>query len=81
MEIGFVFKNNDIILTVLRFDGSERVNVALLKRHSDNMYITVRDVSRDRENAYSWAWGHYFTEPQLSLAVADYEQRRGELYR
>ena len=60
---GFRFKNNSMRLTVVRFYGTDKRNLALLVRENDACpYITVRDLSETENGGYDWVWGHYLSD-------------------
>ena len=59
MKIGFRFTDNGLELTVLRFAGNDKNNLALLICHDDGLFVTVRDLSRDADGSYSWSWDTY----------------------
>ena len=56
MKIGFTFTNQDMQLTCLCFAESKRGNIALLINHENGLFITARDVSRENNGNFSWAW-------------------------
>ena len=77
MKIGFTFTNQDMQLTCLCFAESKRGNIALLIDHKNGLFITVRDVSRENNGDFSWAWGHYFFD--IRNAISDYEECKKHL--
>ena len=77
MKTGFTFTNQDMQLTCLCFVETERGNIALLVNHENGLFITVRDVSRENNGNFSWAWGHYFND--IRNAINDYDRRKNTL--
>lgn len=77
MKIGFTFTNQDMQLTCLCFAESKRGNIALLINHENGLFITARDVSRENNGNFSWAWGHYFYD--IRNAIGDYDKRKDTL--
>lgn len=73
MTPGFTFKNDTMTLTTLCFHESGKRNIALLLRHGDGMFITVRNVSKDPDDNYTWDWGFY--SPELQEALDNYRER------
>ncbi len=73
------FENNGMKLVCLAFYSLEKRNVGLFRRESDGMYITARNISKEADGSYSWAWGHYF--PTLTDAENDYRKRLEEMCR
>lgn len=77
MKVGFTFTNQDMELTCLCFAESKRGNIALLIDYENGLFITVRDVSREKNGNFSWAWGHYFND--IRNAISDYEECKKHL--
>ena len=77
MKIGFTFTNQDMQLTYLCFAESKRGNIALLVNHENGLFITVRDISREKNGNFSWAWGHYFND--IHNAIIDFDERNKTL--
>ena len=77
MKIVFTFTNQDMQLTCLCFAESKRGNIALLVNHENGLFITVRDVSREKNGNFSGAWGHYFND--IRNAINDYEECKKHL--
>ena len=77
MKPGFVFENSGMRLVCLDFYALGNRNVGLFRRESDGMYITARNISKEADGSYSWAWGHYF--PTLEDAEKDYQKRLEEM--
>ena len=76
MKPGTRFTNGDMELTVLSFAENGGRNLALLIRHDDGMFITVRNL-QPYNGAYCWTWGHYFDG--LTEALKDYKKRFNDL--
>ena len=64
-------------LTCLCFAESKRGNIALLIDYENGLFITVRDVSRENNGNFSWAWGHYFND--IRNAIIDFDGRKNRL--
>ena len=77
MKPGLKFENSGMKLVCLAFYSLEKRNVGLFQRESDGMYITARNISKESDGSYSWAWGHYF--PTLEDAEKDYHKRLEEM--
>lgn len=77
MEIGFAFENSGMKLVCLSFCSLGKRNVGLFQRESDGMYITARNISKEANGSYSWAWGHYFKD--WEEAERDYINRLDEI--
>ncbi len=77
MKPGFVFDNSGMRLVCLNFYTLGKRNVGLFRREGDGMYITARNISKEADGSYSWAWGHYF--PTLAEAEKDYQKRLEEM--
>ncbi len=77
MKVGFTFINQDMKLTCLCFAESIRGNIALVINHENGLFITARDVSRENNGNFSWAWGHYFYD--IRNAIGDYDKRKDTL--
>lgn len=67
MKPGFCFTNSNMELTVVHIREDFGQNVALLVQSGDCPYITVRDLSQEKNGNYTWAWGHYFSDFQAAL--------------
>lgn len=78
MKPGFVFENSGMRLVCLNFYTLGKRNVGLFWREGDGMYITARNISKEADGSYSWAWGHYFKEREE--AERDYKIRLNEMY-
>ena len=79
MRPGVEFENNGMRLVCLNFYTLGKRNVGLFRREGDGMYITARNISKEADGSYSWAWGHYF--PTLTDAENDYRKRLEEMCR
>ena len=77
MKPGFVFENSGMRLVCLNFYTLGKRNVGLFRREGDGMYITARNISKEADGSYSWAWGHYFKEREE--AEWDYKERLEEI--
>ena len=77
MKPGLNFENSGMKLFCLAFYSLGKRNVGLFRRESDGMYITARNISKEADGSYSWAWGHYF--PTLEDAEKDYQTRLEEM--
>ena len=77
MKPGFVFENSGMRLVCLNFYTLGKRNVGLFRREGDGMYITARNISKEADGSYSWAWGHYF--PTLEDTEKDYQKRLEEM--
>ncbi len=77
MKAGFAFENSGMKLVCLNFYALGKRNVGLFRRESDGMHITARNTSKEADDSYSWAWGHYFKERKE--AEKDYEKRLKEM--
>ena len=77
MKPGLKFENSGMKLVCLAFFSLGKRNVGLFQRESDGMYITARNISKEADGSYSWAWGHYF--PTLEDAEKDYHKRLEEM--
>ena len=77
MTPGLKFENSGMKLVCLAFYTLGKRNVSLFRRDSDGMYITARDMSKETNGSYSWAWGHYFNG--LEEAERDYKKRLEEM--
>lgn len=80
MKIGTTIQNNDMTLTIVAYHGIELNNVALLV--SENgcggcNYVTVRDLTREKNGNYFWYYGHYTND--FDEAVNNFYERRGTL--
>lgn len=73
---GMKFKNSFMELTVLCYDEISDKNLALLFSTNDEMFITVRNLSKYKDE-YAWCWGHYFID--IRDAVKDYDERKKDL--
>ena len=73
---GKQFKNDFMELTVLCFAQNGGRNVALLIRHDDGSFITVRNLTQVND-MYHWVWGNYYLE--LKDALKNYNKRMYEL--
>ena len=60
------FENNGMKLVCLAFYSLEKRNVGLFRRESDGMYITARNISKEADGSYSWAWGHYLRRGEIT---------------
>ncbi len=74
---GDKFRNGKIQYTVIEFASSRFENIAILKRHTYCPYVVARDITKNNDSTYTWAWGHYFNS--LENAKADYEERLRKL--
>ena len=77
MKPGLEFENSGMRLVCLNFYTLGKRNVGLFRREGDGMYITARNISKETDGSYSWAWGHYF--PTLADAEKDYQKRLEEM--
>lgn len=77
MKSGFTFQNGLLRLTCLCFTESEHGNVALLISQENGLFITARDVLRENNGNYTWAWGHYFYD--IRNAIIDFDGRKNRL--
>jgi len=77
ISAGMRFKNSGMDLTVLDYCVINNKNLALLIRSCDGLFITVRNLNHERNDYYSWAWGHYY--PLLIDAINDYDKRKNDL--
>ena len=77
MTPGLKFENGSMKLVCLAFYTLGKRNVGLFRRENDGMYITARNISKEADGSYSWAWGHYF--PTLVDAEKDYQKRLEEM--
>ncbi len=74
---GDKFRNGKIQYTVIEFASSRFENIAILKRHTYCPYVVARDITKNDDGTYTWAWGHYFNS--LENAEADFEERLRKL--
>lgn len=74
MKIGTTIQNDDMKLTVVAYHKNEKGNVALLVREIDCHYITVRDLTREKNGNYHWYYGHY--TDSFEAAARDYPDRK-----
>lgn len=77
MESGYQFENNGTQLVCILFYSLGKRNVGLYQQIATDIYITARDISKEKDGTYSWAWGHYFTDQKESLD--DYYERISEM--
>ena len=77
MKPGLEFENSRMRLVCLAFYALGNRNVGLFQRVSDEMYITARNTSKETNDSYSWAWGHYFKD--RDEAEKDYKERLEEM--
>ena len=77
MKPGLEFENSGMKLVSLAFYALGSRNVGLFQRVSDGLYITARNISKEADGSYSWAWGHYFKEREE--AERDYQKRLEEM--
>lgn len=80
-ERGFIMEkfritNGGMVLDLVELSTHGRRNVALLRRVSDGMWITCRNIGNEGAG-YSWDWGHYFVYEEESRK--DYERRFREM--
>lgn len=69
--------NGSMVLDLIEMSTHGNTNTALLRRVSDGMWITCRNIGNDRDGGYSWDWGHYFVYEEK--ARKDYEKRFQEM--
>lgn len=74
MKIGTTIQNDDMTLTVVAYHENVKGNVALLIREKDSLYITVRDLTREKSGNYHWYYGHY--TDNFEAAARDYINRK-----
>lgn len=77
MKIGTTIQNGDMTLTVVAYHEVEKSNVALLVREEVCHYITVRDLTREKNGNYHWYYGHYIHN--IGNAVKDFFERKATL--
>lgn len=65
--------NGTMVLDLVELKTCGNCNTALLRRVSDGMWITCRNLGNDAEGGYSWDWGHYFICEDS--ARSDFEKR------
>ena len=52
------------------------VSIVLLINHENGLFITVRDVSREKNGNFSRAWGHYFSISETWSAITTGKKMR-----
>lgn len=77
LDEGFKFYNGQIEYTVIKFRKHGFENLAILQRGTYCPYVVARDITKNDDGTYIWAWGHYFNS--LEHAKADYEERLQKL--
>ena len=77
MKIGNYILNEDALFTVVAYHETENGNVALLIRDEECLYVTVRDLTRQRNGKYHWYFGHYTSD--FEVAAKDYSERKSAL--
>ena len=76
LKVGMSIKNGSMKLTIIEFFEINNTNLALLLRHEDGMFITVRDLTF-YNGEHIWWWGHYI--PLLLDACKDFNMRKKDL--
>jgi hypothetical protein len=76
MKTGTHFTNSGMALTLLCHAEAEDTNLVLVVCSDDRLFITARNL-RPWQGAYTWDWGHYFSD--IHEAVADYDTRMRDL--
>lgn len=74
---GDKFYNGQIEYTVIRFYKRCLENIAILQRGTYCPYVVARNISKNDDGTYTWAWGYYFNS--LEHAQADYDERLQKL--
>ena len=74
---GMQFTNNGMTVEVLRYHENEKHNVALLLCYDDGLFITVKDLTPEKELRCHWTWGHYILNK--TEALNDYISRKKDL--
>lgn len=77
LDEGFIFYNGQIEYKVIKFRKRCLENLALLQRGTCCPYVVARNVTKNDDGTYTWAWGHYFTD--LEHAKADFDERLQKL--
>ena len=77
LKPGMQFFNGKSKFTLLCICETSDTNVALLIRHCDGTFITVRNLKRYYGD-YIWDWGFY--SDNLSSAFNNYNQRKKDLF-
>ncbi|MCM1220847.1 MAG: hypothetical protein NC548_40810 [Lachnospiraceae bacterium] len=78
MKIGSIIQNDDMVLTVVAYHETEKGNIALLVREEETChYLTVRDLSHEKNGNYHWYYGHYANN--FEAAARDYFERKTAL--
>lgn len=68
--------NGSMVLDLIEMSTHGNTNTALLRRVSDGMWVTCRNLVNER-TGFSWDWGHYFVYEER--AREDYERRFREM--
>ena len=78
MKIGNFILNEDVLFTIVAYHETENGNVALLIRDEECLYVTVRDLTRQRNGKYHWYYGNYTKD--FDAAAQDYSDQKATLF-
>lgn len=78
LDEGSTFYNGQIEYKVIKFRKHGFENIALLQRDTYCPYVVARNITKNDDGTYIWAWGHYFNS--LENANADFEERSLKLF-
>ncbi len=77
LDEGSTIINGKIEYKVIKFRNHCLENLAILQRHTYCPYVVARDITKNDDGSYTWAWGHYFNS--LENSEADFEERLRKL--